>query len=68
MDAIIKIYLDYFNNFLTINRFAEYYDIEPDEARTLINLGRKYHERKCEINKLNKYMESKTNGTLTNKN
>ena len=59
MDAIIKIYLDYFNNFLNISRFAEYYDIEPDEAITLINLGRKYHERKSEINKLNKYMKNK---------
>ena len=59
MEAIIKIYLDYYNNFLSIRRFAEHYDIEPEEAKIIISLGKKYHERKCEINNLNKYMEEK---------
>ena len=35
-----KMYLDYFNNFLTVRRFAEYYGISVKEANEIINLGR----------------------------
>lgn len=37
---IEKMYIDYFNNFLTVERFAEYYNIEIDKAQRVINLGR----------------------------
>ena len=35
-----KMYLDYVNNFLTVERFAEYYSISVKEANDIINLGR----------------------------
>lgn len=38
---IENMYLDYFNNFLSVYRFAEYYDLELDTAERVINLGRK---------------------------
>ena len=34
-------YLDYFNNYLTIERFASDYRLSVDNATLLINLGRK---------------------------
>ena len=33
-------YLDYFNNFITIAKFAEFYGISEDKAVTLIDMGR----------------------------
>ena len=38
-------YLDYINNFLTVERFAEYYDISEDEANDIIELGRLRFEK-----------------------
>ena len=34
------LYLDYFNNFSTIEKFAEFYGISEDKAITLIDIGR----------------------------
>ena len=39
-------YLDYFNNFLTISRFADYYGITENEAKIIIDAGRKINENK----------------------
>ena len=36
-----ELYIDYFNNFLTVERFAEYYEMELSEAQAVINEGRK---------------------------
>ena len=33
-------YLTWFNDFLTIKRFAEYFQLEIQHAKTLINTGR----------------------------
>ena len=43
---LAKLYRDYFNNFLSLERFAEYYQIATEEkAHRVINLGRLLHER-----------------------
>ncbi len=42
MGAIINLYLEYLNDFLTVERFAEYHQLELEDAQTIINLGRKY--------------------------
>lgn len=39
-DQVIKMYLDYVNNFLTVNAFAEYYGLSYWQANKVINLGR----------------------------
>ena len=42
-----EMYLDYYNNFISTQRFAEYYDLSMDETKTIIIVGRKInHERK----------------------
>jgi len=37
-------YLDWVNNFLTVERFAEYYGITTSYAEYVIDLGRKHNE------------------------
>jgi hypothetical protein len=39
-DELIKVYLDWKNNFLTIAGFAEHYGLHDNEAHALINLSR----------------------------
>jgi tRNA 2-selenouridine synthase SelU len=37
-------YLDYVNDFLTVNRFAEFYSMTRETACRIIEEGRKQHE------------------------
>ncbi len=39
-----EMFLDYFNNFLSVERFAEYYEISVPEAKRVIERGREIHE------------------------
>lgn len=39
-----KLFLDYFNNFLSVERFAEYYSFTVEEATKVIDEGRELHE------------------------
>lgn len=45
-DRIQELYLDYVNNFLTVERFAEYYNLSERKAFKVIELGRQVHERR----------------------
>lgn len=47
---IEKLYLDYFNNFVTLAGFASYYGIEPTKANRIIELGRKINNKKPKVN------------------
>ena len=42
----IAMFLDYYNNFLTVERFAEYYNISTMYANQLIREGREYNNTK----------------------
>lgn len=35
-----KMYLDYVNNFLTVEKFAEHYQIPVEKAKIIINTGK----------------------------
>ena len=48
-----SLYLDWVNNWLTINAFCDHHDIDPSDAITLIELGRKYHEHFVEQSRAN---------------
>ena len=41
---LIKLYLDYVNNFLTVAGFASYYGMEVGKALRVIRVGRALHE------------------------
>jgi len=40
---LINFFLDYFNNYLTVTKMAEDYELTVDECKQLIEIGRKYH-------------------------
>ena len=39
-EKLSEIYLDWVNNYLTIEKFAEHNGLYPNEAKTLIDLAR----------------------------
>ena len=40
----INMWLDWVNNFLTMEAFCEYYDMEPREARRALKIGKEMKE------------------------
>ena len=40
-----EFYLDWVNNYLTIEKMAEHYGLTADATQVLIDLGRLYHEK-----------------------
>ncbi len=40
-----EMYLDWFNNFMTLTAFADYYGLTYEEARRVIGIGRKLHNK-----------------------
>lgn len=49
--ALIDLYLDWTNNYLTHTKIAEHYGVDTDDILTLIDLGRKYHEQNVALQK-----------------
>mgnify|MGYP003653607131 CR=1 FL=1 len=45
-NKIEALYLDWFNNFLTVERFAEYYGMPVDKAHKVIRIGRYLNHRR----------------------
>ena len=45
----INAYLDFFNNYLTIEKYAEHNEISTADAQELIDAGRKYHEKHVKL-------------------
>jgi hypothetical protein len=48
-DILADLYLDWVNNFLTIERFSEYYGLDEDDARDLLKLAKKCHEQRVDF-------------------
>lgn len=42
---LIDVYLDYFNNYLTVEKFAEHNEVEILTARKILQIGKGLHER-----------------------
>lgn len=49
--SVIAFYLEYFNNFLTIERMAEYYEMPEDDCRYLVDMGMRYHNESVDLKK-----------------
>ena len=47
-DYLADVYLEWVNNFLTIERFAEYYGLDEDDAKQLLVIAKKSHEQRVE--------------------
>jgi len=41
------IFMDWFNNFLTVERFAEYYELEIEQAKKAIDAGQEIHNKRA---------------------
>lgn len=39
-----ELYLDWYNNYLTVDKFAEHHEMRSKDIDKLIDLGRHYHE------------------------
>ena len=50
-DYLADLYLNWVNNFLTIEVFAEYYGLDEEDARDLLKLAKKSHEQRVEYSK-----------------
>ena len=44
-----EFFLDYINNFLTVERFAEYYGLTIKQANNIIIIGRTINNKKQEV-------------------
>jgi hypothetical protein len=43
---LIEFYLDYVNNYMTTQTFADAYDLDVKVARELLEIGKRLHESK----------------------
>lgn len=57
-DYLADIYLEWVNNFLTIERFSEYYGLDEDDAKQLLAIAKKSHEQRVEYYKFLKEEQS----------
>ena len=48
-DTLADLYLDWINNFLTIEKFAEYYGLDENDANDLLKLSKKCHEQRLDF-------------------
>ena len=48
-DQLIEFYLDWFNNYLTVEKIAEHHGLDVDDAKTLISMGQHMHHRHVEM-------------------
>jgi hypothetical protein len=49
LDKFVTMYLDWVNNFLTVECFAEYYQISVADAQKIIDIGRSIDKLKPEF-------------------
>jgi hypothetical protein len=45
-EKIESLYIDWFNNFLTVDRFAEHHGLTVEQASRVINTGRALNHRR----------------------
>lgn len=48
-DTLADLYLDWVNNFLTIEKFSEYYGLDENDAKDLLKLSKKCHEQRLDF-------------------
>ena len=49
---VIDFYLDWLNNYLTVEKIAEHHGLDLDDAKALINMGRYMHHNLLVTNTL----------------
>ena len=46
LQACEDLFIEYVNNFLTVERFAEYYELDVNVAQSVIDIGRAINDRR----------------------
>lgn len=47
-EQLADLYLEWVNNYLTVEKFAEHYQVTEKDAVNLLSYGRRYHEERVE--------------------
>jgi len=47
-EQLADLYLEWVNNYLTVEKFAEHYQVTEKDAVNLLSYGRRYHEKRVE--------------------
>ena len=50
-EQLADLYLEWVNNYLTVEKFAEHYQVTEKDAVNLLSYGRRYHEERAERSK-----------------
>ena len=50
-EQLADLYLEWFNNYLTVEKFAEHYQVTEKDAQQMLHNGRRYHEERVERSK-----------------
>ncbi len=48
-DTLADLYLEFVNNFLTVEIFSEYYGLDEEDAKQLLVLAKKCHEQRVDF-------------------
>jgi len=48
-DYLQALYLDYLNNFISVEGFANVYELNEEQAGILINIGRRIHKQRNNV-------------------
>jgi uncharacterized protein (DUF433 family) len=47
-EQLADLYLEWVNNYLTVEKFAEHYQLTEEDALNILNYGRRYHAKRVE--------------------
>jgi hypothetical protein len=50
-NQLIEFYVEYLNNFLSVENYAVYNWMELSDCQNLVDIGRKYYTEQCAIDK-----------------
>ncbi len=50
-EQLADLYLEWVNNYLTVRKFAELYQVTEKDAHQMLRNGRRYHEERVERSK-----------------
>lgn len=45
---LADLYLEFWNDYLTVDKYAEHKQLSRQDAQALIDMGRKYHNKRAE--------------------
>ena len=47
-EQLADLYLEWVNNYLTVEKFAEHYQLTEKDAVNILSVGKRYHQKRTE--------------------